>query len=267
MNKELIPNKTLSIRISTDGFCFCNYIPSDPQSLQYVAYPADDTLSLAANLDRAIEECPFIGKEHAHEILAIIETSDYTILPFEYDDKQEYKIFYRNCFPKCEPGDEIVANRLPAQGFTVIFPVAKEIHEILQRIGNVTYFTPASILMGYISRAEFDDEKYMLMYLNGEQMLIMTVEERKVKFSNSFTATSKEDLLFYMLSIWKEQGLSQTDDALYLCGNREIEEMQLLVSKFIKNRKRINPNEVFAPNLLNRTQGIPFDLQALILCE
>lgn len=267
MNKELIPNKTLSIRISTDGFCFCSYIPSDPQSLQYVAYPTDENLSLAANLNRAIEECPFTGKEQTHEIQAIIETCDYTILPFEYDDKQEYKVFYRNCFPKCEPGDEIVANRLPAQGFTVIFPVAKEIHEILQKMGNVTYFTPASILMGYISRAEFDDEKYMLMYVNGEEMLIMTVEERKVKFSNSFTATSKEDLLFYMLSIWKEQGLSQTDDALYLCGNREIEEMQLLVSKFIKNRKRINPNELFASNLLNRTQGIPFDLQALILCE
>ena len=70
-----------------------------------------------------------------------------------------------------------------------------------------------------------------------------------------------------MLSIWKEQGFSQSEDTLYLCGDSRVEELQMLISRFIKNRKRINPSEQFQSSLLNRIEGIPFDLQALILCE
>ena len=267
MSKDLTLNKTLSIRISTDGFCFCSYAPSDPESLKYSSFPTDNNISLAANLEMAIQKCPFIESDSVYDIKAIIDTTEYTILPAKYDEKQEYKVYYRSCFPKSNPGDEIVANGLPAQGFTVIFPVAREIQEILQRMGNVTYLTPASILMGYISSGPFTADRYMLMYVHNEEMFVMTVEEGKVMFANSFSSSGREDLLFYMLSIWKEQGLSQTDDTLYLCGNKEIEEMQLFISRFIKNRKRINPNELFAPSILNRIQGIPFDLQALILCE
>jgi hypothetical protein len=54
---------------------------------------------------------------------------------------------------------------------------------------------------------------------------------------------------------------------LYLCGDSSVEEISLMTGKFIKKMKRINPNKEFASNLLNKIDNIPFDLQALILCE
>ena len=54
------------------------------------------------------------------------------------------------------------------------------------------------------------------------------------------------------------------DEKIKAYPNREF---MLNVFKFIKNIRRINPNELFSPSLLNRIGGIPFDLQALILCE
>jgi hypothetical protein len=89
----------------------------------------------------------------------------------------------------------------------------------------------------------------------------------KASMSNIFRKEEKENILFYLLSIWKEQGMSQTDDHLYLCGDNSIEELSPIAGKFIKNIKRINPNGLFPSNILNRIEGIPFDLQALILCE
>lgn len=267
MVKNPISNRTLSIRISTDGFCFCSYIPSDPESVEYFQYQADDSISLAANLARAIEECTFTGNGEITGIKAIIETGEFTILPAEHDEKQEYTAYYRCCFPKSGEGTEIIANRLPAQSSTIIFPVEKEVHNLLQKVGDVSYFTPPSILMGYISRAPFEEKRYMLSYIHNERMLILSVNDGKIELANSFTASDNQDLLFYMLSIWKELGFSQTDDTLYLCGDKQVEEMQLVISRFIKNRKRVNPNGIFAPNLLNKIKGIPFDLQALILCE
>ena len=267
MSDSLTPNKTLSIRISTDGFCFCSYTPTDPASLQYFSCGTDDSITLAANLSKAMEECPFINTGASHEIKAIIETVSYTMLPSDYDEREEYTAYYRNCFPKSEDNVEIVANKLHAQGYTVIFPVNKDVAAILQQMGSVSYFTPASILMGYISNAPFEEKKYMLLHLEKEQMLIIAVNEGKVEFANSFEASNKEDLIFYMLSVWKELGFSQTEDTVYLCGDKGIEEIQLFVSRFIKNRRRINPNELFPSSLLNKKQGVPFDMQALILCE
>ena len=267
MNVTNIQDTTLSIRISTNGFCFCSYSPSQPDSLRYHFHPTEDDKSLAVNLRKAIDCCPLVNKDDTQQVKVIIETTEYTVIPAEYDNKKDYKVYYRCCFPKSDSNIEIIPNRLTAQGFTVIFPVERGVYEVLQSLGEVTYYTPASILMGYITRKPFPEENYMLAYIQQEYSLLIPVREGKIGLTNIFKSNSQEDHLFYMLSIWKEQGFSQTEDILYLCGNRSVEEMQLLISRFIKNRKRINPNELFPATLLNRIEGIPFDLQALILCE
>ena len=267
MSVDKTAKRTLSIRISTNGFCFCSYAPTEPDSLKYAFYPTDDNTSLEVNLKRSIEKCPFMPKQGDFEVKAIIETTEYTAIPSEFDNRQDYKIFYRCCFPKSDSNIEIMSNRLTAQGFTIIFPVEKGIYDILQSLGEVTYYTPASILMGYMTCNAIPEENYMLAYLHKEHSIFIPVKNGKIGVSGCFKADCGEDHLFYLLSIWKEQGFSQTEDTLYLCGDRRVEELHTFISRFIKSRKRVNPSEQFQSNLLNRIEGIPFDLQALILCE
>ena len=267
MSVDKTAKRTLSIRISTNGFCFCSYTQTEPESLKYAFYPTDDSTSLEVNLKRSIEKCPFMPSKDDCEVKAIIETTEYTAIPAEFDKREDYKKFYRCCFPKSDSNIEIMSNRLTAQGFTIIFPVEKGIYDILQSLGDVTYYTPVSILVGYITYNAFPEENYMLAYLHEEQSIFIPVKDSKIGVSGSFKADSGEDHLFYLMSIWKEQGFSQTEDTLYLCGDKRVEELHTFMSRFIRKRKRINPSEQFQSNLLNRINGIPFDLQALILCE
>ena len=106
-----------------------------------------------------------------------------------------------------------------------------------------------------------------MCYIQDGLSILISVNKGTTRLYNVFKANEGLNTLFYLLSIWKEQGLSQTEDTLYICGDSGIEELSLLTSKFIKNRKRINPSKEFASSLLNRIDNIPFDLQALILCE
>ena len=267
MTEDNIKRKTLSIRISTNGFCFCGYTPSAPESLQYHTYPTDKARSLAANLDRAIEEIPFIKKGEHYNVKAIIESNEYTCLPNEYDNKQDYRQYYRLCFPKSDGNIELVANRLNAQGFTIIFPVEKNLHEKIQELGEVTFYTPASIMAGFMHTYNAEESKYLLAYTQNDQTLFVSIKNKSIELINTFKSENGQDILFYLLSIWKEQGLSQSEDTLYLCGDKNIEELLLVTGKFIKHIKRLNPNKLFTSNLLNKIKGIPFDLQALILCE
>ncbi len=266
INKANIQDKTLSIRISTNGFCFCTYIPSEQESLKYFSCPADSRRSLASNLQDAIDSCPLIKHGDRYNVKAIIETGEYTCIPAEYDKKSDYELFFRTCFPK-SGGCEIAANRLNMQGYTILFPVDNPLAEILRKLGEVTYYTPASIVISYLGYKPMSEKRYMLAYIYNDLAFILAMDNGKVQISNIFKKEDNENILFYLLSIWKEQELSQTGDTLYICGDSRIENFAQAAGRFIKNIRRINPNELFAPTLLNRVKGIPFDLQALILCE
>lgn len=266
ISKDNIQEKTLSIRISTNGFCFCTYIPSEPESLKYFTYPTDCERSLADNLQAAIDGCPIVKQGEIYKVKAIIETGDYTCIPSEFDNKNDYKLYFRTCFPKSANCD-IVANKLNTQGYTILFPVESAISDIIHKLGEVTFFTPASIIMSYLGYKPMNEKKYMLTYLYNDIAFILSMENGKARISNIFKKEDYENIVFYLLSIWNEQELSQTEDTLYICGDNSIDSFEQAVGRFIKRVKRINPNELFPSTLLNKIKGIPFDLQALILCE
>ena len=133
---EIYSNKTLSIRISTNGFCFCGYTPSLPDSLQYHFFVPDKERSLASNFGKAIEEVPFIRTGENYNVKAIIECEEYTCLPNEYDSKQDYELHHRLCFPKSDSNIEIAANKLNAQGFTIIFPIERNLYEKIKELND-----------------------------------------------------------------------------------------------------------------------------------
>ena len=261
MIEDKIQKETLSIRISTNGFCFCSYTPSQPDSLQYFSFEPKADTTLAANLKAAIEECPFDIKKH--EVKAIIETSEYTMLPAEYDDRRDYKLFYRYCFPKSNSNIEIISNRLNAHNLSVLFSVDKSAYETLQQFETVTYYTPTSILAGYLTRCPLPEEHYMLAYMNNGHTHLLSIKNGIIGICNVFKCDNNNNALFYLLSTWKEQGLSQTDDTLYICGDESIEQFEPECRRFIKNIRRLNPNKLFKPSLLNKLKNIPFDLQRI----
>lgn len=258
---------TLSIRISTDGFCFCSYTASEPDTLQYHSYEADSTITLAANFERAWEESPFHKNRSYDDVNVIMATNEFTTIPTEYDKKEEHRAIYNLCFPHTPASAYIASNHLTAQGITILFAIDNALHKKLCSISRVTYLCPASILLGFIARYPIEEERYMLAYFHKGKSLLLSVERDKPTLINSFKSDNPHDQTFYLLSIWKEQSLSQSEDTLYLCGDNSVEEVSTLLGRFIRQYKRINPNRLFRSNLLNRIKDIPFDLQALLLCE
>ena len=267
MTKDNSQDKTLSIRISTDGFCFCSYTPTLPGSLKYFFYKPEKGLTLTMNLQKGIEQCPFISQGIIYDVKVIIETEEFSALPVAYDNRQDYKAYHRLCFPRNDARVEIVSNKLNAQGVTVIFPVEKSLYERLQQLGDVTYYSTLSILLGLLVSKPVVEERYMLAYFQNDFVLFISMQGGKLRLANAFRCDGGHDSIYYLLSIWKEQGFSQQDDALYLCGDKGVEQNMMTIGRFIKNCRRMNANELFPQTLLNRMEDIPFDLQTLILCE
>lgn len=260
-------HNTLSIRISTNGFCFCSYNATEPDGLLYHFHKADTGRTIAANFAEAWEGCPFAATGRYSAVQAIVATRNFTIVPAEYDNKEEQETMFRSCFPHIADTAIVASNSLPAYGTTILFPVDNELHAQLCRIGDVSYFSSASIMLGYIARRQFEEHRFIIAYCHNDNSLIISICDGKLLLANEFTSEHISDHLFYLLTVWKEQGLSQTDDMLYLCGDNSVEELTPLASKFIAHTKRINPTNEFRSHLLNNIKDIPFDLQTLLLCE
>ncbi len=260
-------HNTLSIRISTNGFCFCSYLATAPDSLQYYTHNADSRKTIVANFEEAWALCPFASQHEYAHVQAIITSNEFTTLPAEYDKKEDYETIYDSCFPGASATKKIIANHLSAQGITILFPIEKELHECLSHIGTISYFCTASIIMGFVTRRQFDERRFLLAYYQQGTLLLQYYAQGKPYNINSFVSENIQDHIYYILSNWNEFNLSQTKDILYACGDSGIEEMMPMLSQFITHRIRINPAELFRPHLLNKIKDIPFDLQTLLLCE
>lgn len=259
--------RTLSIRIDTDGFCFCSYKATEPDSMQYYYHEADNSKSLTANFDEAWNSCVFTVREQYSDLRVIVATPDFTTLPSAYDKKESNEILFRSCFPNVSQSSELLSNRLTAQDITVLFTLDKTLYTRLREISNITFYTPVSILLGYITNYISQQNRHMLAYIHKDKSLLIVMENGKPIICNRFKSESRHDQAFYLLSIWKDCKLSQTEDTLYLCGDNSVEELTPLLKQFIKQTQRINSAAQFRTTLLNTIKDIPFDLQALLLCE
>ena len=267
MHKETTQlSPTLSIRISTDGFCFCTYLPQQPESIRYIYHECDRQKSLEANFDAAWTKYEF-GKGEYANLQVIAATNRFTAVPSGSIEKDEYPTIYRSCFPDTSDDVKILSNDLSAQNITILFSIPQELHERLCEIGEVCYYSPASILSGFITRYKPEENRYLVVNMHNDTMLLMGVEDDTPTLMNCFCSENIDDSLYYLLCIWNELGLSQEEEPLLLCGDTTADKLQMKAKNFIRNIKLINPREEFQPNLLNKLENIPFDLQALLLCE
>lgn len=267
MNKEMkISYPTLSIRINTDGFCFCTYFPQQPDSVKYSYYECDKHTSLNANFETAWETSGVSEQEYA-KIQIILTTTDFTTIPSELYQKEEYETIYKSCFPSSKNDIKILANKLNLQNITILFAVNNELHERLCQIGEVSYYSSASIILGFLIRHPHDSKKYIIANLQNDQSLFIAMKEKTPVLTNGLCNSDIDNQLYYLLCIWNELEMSQTEDTLLICGDNFADKFEIAAKKFIRNVKHINTRELFPSNLLNKIEKIPFDLQTLLLCE
>ncbi len=267
MNKETTQlSPTLSIRISTDGFCFCTYLPQNPDSVKYSYHECDETTSLSANFETAWEESKLEMQKYSN-IQVIVATTEFTTIPSDYDNSDEYTTIYNSCFPTSGKNLKILSNRLSAHNLTILFAIDEELHERLCEIGEINYYSPVSIILGFLTRYPRSEKKHLTAYLHNGKSLLIAMEDERPRLMNGFCGEKTEDQLYYLLCIWNELKFSQLEDTLLICGDNQADAMEMNAKKFIRNIKRINPREQFRSNLLNKIENIPFDLQTLLLCE
>lgn len=260
---------TLSIRLSTDGFCFAVHNPYAPNEYAYLPYRIDPLKPLASNLKTAVEETDMLRHTYK-EVNILLADASYTLVPKEYYAEQYEEEFYRQNFITPIPQCVIKHNTIGDEQAVVLFGIEKQLHKyITAQYPKAKLYASITPLANFgLERSYAGAKRYNLLHIRKRSIDFMCYEKGSPLLVNTFQYRDTADALFFLLNCWTTLGLSQTDDTLHIIGqSRQTKTLTRELEKFIKNIHLIRTAEEFHSTELARIDELPFDLQALIACE
>ena len=260
---------TLSIRLSTDGFCFAVHNPQAANEYAYLPYRIDALKPVVGNLKAAVEETEMLKHTYG-AVNIILADAPYTLVPREYFAEQYEQELYRQNFVTLAATDIIMHNVVGDEQTVVLFAIEKQLYKyITAQYSKAQVYAAVTPLINFgVERSYAAGKKYCLLYVRKRSFDFMCYENAAPIFVNTFHYRDTADAVYYLLNCWTTLALSQTDDTLHIAGQpSRTKALARELRKFIQNIHIIRPAEEFHSTELARTDEMPFDLQSLIACE
>ena len=260
---------TLSIRLSTDGFCFAAHNPLADNEYAYQPYRIDVHKSLAANLKTAIAETEMLRHTYG-TVNILLDHVPYTVVPKEYYAEQcAHDIFLQN-FPRSAANIQVMANVVGEEQAVVLFGLDGQLHKLIsEQYPKARLSAAIAPLINYaVEKSYACKHRYCLVHLRKRSVDLLCVDNGAPLFINTFGGDDVADIPYFLLNCWQMLGLSQTDDTLHIAGTtRNSKSLVKELSRFISNVRWVRPAEEFHSTELARIDDMTFDLQTLISCE
>ena len=232
-------NHKLSIQFTLDGFSFCITNLDSQEIVHFCAYTFPKTLETPENLINHFET---IFQEDNHlqedfkEILVIHQNSLSTLVPntlFLEEHLKEYLDFniktLENDFFAYDSIDQLAAKN-------VYVPFVNVNNYLFQNFGEFEYQHSVTAFIKKLLQTTTNSEKTMFVDVWERQISVVVLENKKVLFSNSFTFTSKEDFIYYLLFTAEQLGLNTNEFPLFFTGDiLEETEIYKIAYQYIRN--------------------------------
>ena len=232
-------NIELSIQFSLDGFSFCVLDSKTQKDIYFAQYQFEETLNSLEDLLKRIQT---IFKNDAnlqieYAAVSVIHQSNLsTIVPSKYFDKKSLAN-YLNFNIKTLKTDFITFDNINTiDAKNVYVPYVNINNYLFQNFGEFEYQHHSSILLEKLLKIESSTEKKMYVNVSKSSFDIVVLENRKLIFSNSFSYTTKEDFIYYILFTAEQIQLNTEEFKLYFMGEIEVEsEIYKIAYTYIKN--------------------------------
>lgn len=262
-----IQNKSLSIRISSDGLSFCVYSPSESEPYIFRQVKPRPVVSLAANVKEALMSEPLL-QEHYQRVNVLVTTRLFTTVPAVEFKRETIRELFNFVFPGQEQC-HVSYNVLRRSGIAIIFGLDRNVYKLLlDDFPRARFYASASTLVEFFSDKSVGmGMKKMYVYLHDKEMTVYCFHEGRLLFVNNYSVNSVNDCQYYIMNLWSQFGYDQLEDGIEIVADGEMS--QLLSDKiqyFIKNTKLIGRDEDFRQTITHGNKIIPYDLQTLLIC-
>lgn len=256
----------MSIRLRSDGLSFSGYSPSESESFFYRNIEFDRTKPYISSLKEFFFEHEFLTYSYKRTNLVYV-SSQYTVVPGEvFTEKQAADLL---SFAFFAPEDKCLHNPLTREAAEVVFGMEEEVYEFCSRSlihpAFVHHVTPQLVLWKQQSRALIPRQMYVVIHR--KMMDVVCFAQGNLLFVNTFGYDKPDDILYYILYVWKQVGMDQEKDQLHMYGGVSLRNsMTATLRNYIQY---ISPAEIPSDAYLLGAEVVqaPLDLIALSVCE
>jgi len=196
---------------------------TDGTSTEHI-YMLNKKMSVAANLREVFKEQSYMkaakmteeGIPCIHATL-IVETP-VVLVPIEetFEPDSAYDIAIKGF-----ENDEKIVKEIDLLDAIAIFPVNRDLKMVVTdncsevEVGNHIIPVWQNLYKKYFTGTQ---NRNLFVYFNDSVMYVCYFEHHRFRYANSFNVTKIEDIMYFVLYIWKQLGMNPEKDTLSLCG-------------------------------------------------
>lgn len=256
----------MSIRLRSGGLSFSAYSPSVNERFFYRDLEFDRTKPYVSSLKECFFENDCLTWSYKR-VNVVCVTSQYTLVPDDvFQEKERAGLL---AFAFSSPEGRCLDNELKDEQARLLFGVDEEVYEFCSRsLVNprfIHHLSPLLSLWKRQSRARLPRQLYVV--LHRRRMDVACYAQGTLLFVNSFEYEQTDDILYYILYVWKQVGMDQQKDQLRLFGDAALRSE---ITETLRNYLQyIDPLEIPSEAYLMGPEVLqaPLDLIALSLCE
>lgn len=257
----MIDNRNLIIRVGRNSLAFSTTSASD---VVYEPYPLNNSISMAANLREALRTVPLLSETFRKTMVMV--DAPVLMMPTDLFREDEQEQLYRHAFSETAQPEVVLHTVFPDLSCVAVFAIHKDLQTVVtDAFGDARFIPVSAPVWRHLHQRSYTGRHQKLYgYCHDRRLEVFSYGQNRFKFCNSYSANDPHDVLYYLLSAWKQLGMEAERDELYLVG--DIPERDALLEEsrsFVKRVFYINPSGEFNRSAVTQIAGMPYDLMTL----
>ncbi|WBX72397.1 DUF3822 family protein [Tenacibaculum retecalamus] len=239
-SSAIAQNKNLSIQFSLDGFSFCIANSDTKEILLFTEYTFKNPLASPEVLLDKIITIFATDKDLQQDfitVFAIHQNNLATLVPNEYFDRSNLEAYLKYTV-KTLSTDFITYDSLEAiAANTVYIPYVNINNYLFQNFGEFEYKHHSTILIDkLLNFSKEDSEKQFFVQVSYNQIDIVVCQKNNLILYNSFSFSTKEDFIYYILFVAEQLQMDPNEFQLTLIGAIEkTSELYDIAYNYVRN--------------------------------
>ena len=204
-----------SVRLWPGGLSFSGGIPSDEGSFFCGETEVDVTRPYLQTLRDLFREHPFLSYPYA-AVRIVTSEPNYTLVPEAiYEDEAKERL-YR--FTSATPVETVAVQPMSALESVLLFGLRRDMHDFIAQTLPSAHWehTLASLLLRWHERSLRALHAHMYAVVQDRTMDVACFDRGAVRFVGRFEVENHDDIMYYLLYVWKQLSLDQRNDSLTL---------------------------------------------------
>lgn len=245
-------------------------LKGDDGTNDFHPYKVKGEMSLAANLREAFKEQSYLQiaeqAENVQRKARLMVSSPVVLIPMDdYNNTPDFDVeaMYSGVISG-KKGEEKIVREVAELNAMAIFCVNSDLLMVVRdnfadvEVQNVSLPVWQHLYKRYYQSGQ---RRKLFAYFHDKTVDVCQFEQHRVRFANSFDATHAHDALYYILFVWKQLGMDQQEDALFVIGDMPHEDwLRGRLETYLSRVHTINPNADLNRSPLAQIEGMPFDM-------